>query len=335
MNQLDKADQCITVTINDALDGQRLDHALAVDSGLSRSRIQQLLRDGAIRQQPSATSTSDSVPKTIRKHAVKVAAQQIYIISLPQSTTMDLIPEAIPLDILFEDEHLIIVNKPAGMVVHPSHGHDSGTLVHALLHHCPELPGINGVERPGIVHRIDKDTSGSLIIAKTETTHRSLVEMFSRHDIRREYLAWCRGAPLWQEQRFDAPIARHPHHRQKMSVQPKGKAAITDARVEKCYQSDFCRLRLTLHTGRTHQIRVHLSHNQLPILGDAVYARSYRPGTNIPGTAKAAILAQRRQALHAEVLGLTHPISREELLFRAPLPDDLRTLSDTLDSAYA
>jgi len=335
MNQPDKTDQRITINIDDALVGQRLDHALALASGLSRNRIQQLLIDGAvIRKSNSATTPNDNA-QTIRKHAIKVSADQTYIINLPESTTLNLTPEAIPLDILFEDEHLIVVNKPAGMVVHPSHGHDSGTLVHALLHHCPELPGINGVERPGIVHRIDKDTSGSLIVAKTEDAHRCLVEMFAQHDIRREYLAWCRGAPLWQEQRFDAPIARHPHHRQKMSVQPRGKTAITDAQVEKCYQRDFCRLRLTLHTGRTHQIRVHLSHNQLPILGDSVYARSYRPGTQIPGQAKAAVLAQRRQALHAEILGLNHPVSGEPLLFIAPLPDDLRSLSDALDHAYS
>ncbi len=273
--------------------------------------------------------------KTVRKHSLKVAARQHYEIQLPQTTALQLTPEAIPLDILFEDEHLLIVNKPPGMVVHPSHGHDSGTLVHALLHHCPDLPGINGVERPGIVHRIDKDTSGSLIVAKTEEAHRRLVEMFARHDIRREYIAWCRGAPLWTELHIDAPIGRHPHHRQKMSVQPTGKNAITDVCVEKRYRRDFCRLRLSLHTGRTHQIRVHLSHNQLPILGDAVYARSYRPGPDIPNIAKCAILGQRRQALHAEVLGLTHPISGQELLYRAPLADDLQALADALDKAYA
>jgi len=333
MTRTEKTDQRITIHIDDALDGQRLDYALAVVSKLSRNRIQQLLLEGAVIRQSNQASPN-SAAQIIRKHAIKVRAEQTYIISMPESTTMNLTPEAIPLDILFEDEHLIVVNKPAGMVVHPSHGHDSGTLVHALLHHCPELPGINGVERPGIVHRIDKDTSGSLIVAKTEDAHRGLVKMFAKHDIRREYLAWCRGAPLWQEQRFDAPIARHPHHRQKMSVQPKGKTAMTDACVEKCYQRDFCRLRLTLHTGRTHQIRVHLSHNQLPILGDSVYARSYRPGTNIPGQARAAVLAQRRQALHAEILGLNHPISSKPLLFVAPLPEDLRSLSAALDHAY-
>ena len=217
---------------------------------------------------------------------------------------------------------------------HAAHGWH-GTLVHALLHHCPKLPGINGVERPGIVHRIDKDTSGSLVVAKTELAHQRLVEMFARHDIRREYLAWCRGTPLWNEQRIELPIARHPQQRQKMSVQPHGKPAITIARVEARYRRDFSRLRLSLHTGRTHQIRVHLSHHQIPILGDAVYARSYRPGSNIPDAARQAILALNRQALHAEILGMDHPISGEPLLFTAPLPDDLARLSSALDLAYA
>ncbi|MDX8392856.1 MAG: RluA family pseudouridine synthase [Mariprofundaceae bacterium] len=334
MSQQDKGSTCISISIDDALDGQRLDHALSVASGLSRNRIQQLIRGGAVVQQ-LASASGDCQKQTIRKHSLKTIAQQVFEIQLPENTPLNLTPEAIPLDILFEDEHLLIVNKPPGMVVHPSYGHDSGTLVHALLHHCPDLPGINGVERPGIVHRIDKDTSGSLIVAKTEDAHRRLVAMFAEHDIRREYIAWCRNAPFWQEQRIDAPIGRHPHQRQKMSVQAAGKSAITDACIEKRYQRDFCRLRLTLHTGRTHQIRVHLSHQQLPILGDTVYARSYRPGNNIPGLAKSAILAQQRQALHAEVLGLKHPISGQELLCRAPLADDLCALSDALDKAYA
>jgi len=327
-------DQCIHLIIDDALDGQRLDHALALSSELSRSRVQQLIAEGAVFRLDLNTAPPCRL-KTVLKHSMRVSLRQQYEILIPENKPLALQAEDIPLDILFEDEHLIVVNKPSGMVVHPSHGHDSGTLVHALLHHCPDLPGINGVERPGIVHRIDKDTSGSLVIAKTGQAHRNLVEMFARHDIRREYLAWCRGAPLWQKMRIDEPISRHPQHRQKMSVQPHGKEAITDARVEARYGHDFSRLRLRLHTGRTHQIRVHLSHHQLPILGDSVYARSYNPGKRIPAAARQALLELGRQALHAEILGMQHPISGESLLFSAPLPEDLQNLSAGLESAYA
>jgi len=329
MKQQEQAARCISITIDDALSGQRLDHALASACDLSRSRIQQLIAEGRVQR----TSPPSTAP--VQKHSARVALRQSYDIHVPESAPLDLRAEDIPLDILFEDEHIIVINKPPGMVVHPSHGHDSGTLVHALLHHCPNLPGINGVERPGIVHRIDKDTSGSLVVAKTEIAHQNLVAMFSSHDIRREYLAWCRGAPLWQEQRFDLPIARHPQHRQKMSVQDHGRHAITDACVEARYGRDFCRMRLTLHTGRTHQIRVHLSHHQLPILGDAVYGRSYHPGPNIPAAARPALLAQKRQALHAQILGMHHPVSGTPLLFTAPLPDDLMRLSSALEEAYA
>jgi len=334
VKESDEAVQCISITIDDALNGQRLDHALTSVCDLSRSRIQQLIADGLVFRLSVVPGEGVSLV-AVRKHAFRVALRQSYEIHVPANAPLALQAEDIALDILFEDEHLIVVNKPPGMVVHPSHGHDSGTLVHALLHHCPNLPGINGVERPGIVHRIDKDTSGSLVIAKSELAHQRLVEMFARHDIRREYLAWCRGAPTWKEQRIDLPIARHPQHRQKMSVQMHGKPAITVARVEASYRRDFSRLRLNLHTGRTHQIRVHLSHEHLPILGDAVYARSYNPGSNIPVVARQAVLTLKRQALHAEVLGMNHPISGDPLLFTAPLPDDLVQLSAALDMAYA
>jgi len=333
VNQQEETVECITITIDDALNGQRLDHALASACDLSRSRIQQLITDGAVARKP-LSDAGISEPETVRKHAIRVAIPQTYEIHVPENTTLPLQAEDIPLNILFEDEHLIVINKPPGMVVHPSHGHDSGTLVHALLHHCPNLPGINGVERPGIVHRIDKDTSGSLVVAKSEQAHQRLVEMFARHDIRREYVAWCRGAPIWQDQRIDLPIARHPQQRQKMSVQTHGKSAITEARVEVRYRHDFSRLRLRLYTGRTHQIRVHLSHQQLPILGDTVYARSYNPGKKIPAVARQAVLELKRQALHAEVLGMEHPVSGQAMLFKAPLPEDLARLSDALDKAY-
>ena len=308
--------------------GKRLDHVLTTASGLSRNHIQQLLRDGCIEKIIKA-----GVQQTVTQASARVREGELYLITLPPSEPLKLEPEDIALDILFEDDDLIVVNKPAGMVVHPSHGHDRGTLVHALLHHCPDLPGINGVERPGIVHRLDKDTSGSLVIAKSERAHRGLSELFASHKLDRQYLAWCRGAPRWSERRIEQPIGRDPQHRQRMAVRMNGKEAVTDAAVEHFY-GPFSQLRLTLHTGRTHQIRVHLSHERLPILGDPVYARNYHPGNNIPQPTRDAIISLKRQALHAELLAFKHPISGEHLSFTAPLPADLMQLSDALKKNY-
>ncbi|GAV19366.1 23S rRNA pseudouridine1911/1915/1917 synthase [Mariprofundus micogutta] len=291
---------------------------------MSRNHIQLLLKQGHV---------SDKSGSVISQPSLKVREDNQYSIHIPPTQELNLEPENIPLDILFEDEHLIVINKPAGMVVHPSHGHDTGTLVHALLHHCDHLPGINGMERPGIVHRLDKDTSGSLVVAKTETAHRRLTEMFASHDLDRQYVAWCRGVPRWRVKRIEQPIGRHPVHRQKMAVNEQGKMAITDATVEHTY-GGFSKLRLCLHTGRTHQIRVHLAHEQLPVLGDPVYARSYNPGSEIPEPSRSLIIALGRQALHAEILGFKHPISGEELRIVAPLPEELRRLSNALIRNY-
>jgi len=305
-------------------DGKRADAVLASGSGLSRNHIQQLLKDSHI---------LDSNGEPFTQPARRVHEGDFFTIKLPPIQPLELSAEDIPLDILFEDEHLLVINKPAGMVVHPSHGHDKGTLVHALLHHCPNLPGINGKERPGIVHRLDKDTSGSLLVAKTEISHRRLTEMFATHDLDRQYVAWCRGTVNWRVKRIDLPLGRHPQQRQKMAVVPGGREAITDACVEHNY-GPFSQMRLKLHTGRTHQIRVHLTHEKLPILGDPVYGRSYNPGSNIPEPSRSLIRSLSRQALHAEVLAFTHPITEEALHFRAPLPDDLRKLSLALKQNY-
>ncbi len=319
-------DNVLLITIEDEQDGKRIDAALTAMTDMSRSHIQQLLKAGHV--------TQIKRNKVITQRSLKVCDGEAYRIEIPPSQSLNLEPEDIPLDILFEDEHLLVVNKAAGMVVHPSYGHDHSTLVHALLYHCPNLPGINGMERPGIVHRIDKETSGSLVVAKTETAHRKLSEMFANHDLDRQYLAWCRGIPSWRVKRIELPIARHPQHRQKMAVVPTGKNAITDAQVEHIYGA-FTQLRLTLHTGRTHQIRVHLAHEQLPILGDPIYARSYNPGAEVPEPSRSAIAAIKRQALHAELLAFEHPITGEHLSIKAPLPEDLHTLSRALQLNYA
>jgi len=307
------------------LEGQRLDQALTKLTGLSRSRVKDLYQSGAIQAEHSGS---------LLKLSGVVYAHDVFLVTIPDSRPMTLNAEKIALDILFEDEYLLVVNKPAGMVVHPSHGHDTGTLVHALLYHC-ELPGINGVERPGIVHRIDKDTSGSLVVAKTEAAHHGLVELFSRHDIQREYIAWCKGVPRWQQQRIDKPLARHPQHRQKIAVIEDGKRAITDAQLEQSYAHQFSRLRLTLHTGRTHQIRVHLASENIPILADATYARHFNPSKKLAPILRQALLQLSRQALHAEVLGFTHPITQEHILCRAPLPDDLQQLNRALAASLS
>ncbi|MDX8395485.1 MAG: RluA family pseudouridine synthase [Mariprofundaceae bacterium] len=312
----------LELIIPETLHGQRLDYALAELTELSRSRVKALLKEGCV-QGP------------LLKPSGKVQMGECYQLEMPDNKPLSLEPEDMALDILFEDEYLIVVNKPAGMVVHPSHGHDSGTLVHGLLYHCKNLPGINGVERPGIVHRIDKDTSGSLVVAKTEACHHGLVNLFATHDINRQYLTWCRGMPNWKQQRFESPIGRHPNHRQKMAVVENGKEAITDTLIEERFGRQFCRLRVTLQTGRTHQIRVHLSDAGLPILGDATYGRRFNPGKQVPSPASEAIVKLQRQALHAEVLGFKHPITGEEVECTASWPEDLRILDASLKLAYA
>ncbi|MDX8390749.1 MAG: RluA family pseudouridine synthase [Mariprofundaceae bacterium] len=306
-------------TIGQDQDGLRLDQALANLSGFSRTRTQQLMKDGCVIGAES-------------KASIRVKIGDHFQIALPPTTELSLEPENIPLDILYEDDHLLVVNKAAGIVVHPSFGHGSGTLVHALLYHCPNLPGINGIERPGIVHRLDQGTSGSLVVAKSEVAHRKLTEMFSQHDIDRQYLAWCRSAPNWLEQRIETMLGRHPKQRKKMAVVGRGKEAITDAKLEKQFVTgDFCRLRLTLHTGRTHQIRVHLAHLNLPIIGDPLYGRSFRPKKTVAEPLRDAMLAMQYQALHAEVLGFQHPISGESILCKAPLPEALTSLNNAFE----
>jgi 23S rRNA pseudouridine1911/1915/1917 synthase len=239
----------------------------------------------------------------------------------PEALPSPLSPEPIALDVLFEDADLLVLDKPAGLVVHPAPGHASGTLVNALLHHCADLAGVGGILRPGIVHRLDQGTSGVLVVAKHDAAHRALAAQFRDHTIERVYRALVRGVPGAGAGRVDRPIGRHPRDRKRMSVHaPVAREAHTAWRVVARYPaSGRSLLEVRPETGRTHQIRVHLASAGLPLVGDPVYGRG-RAGPGDPA----------RPALHAAVLGFRHPRSGERLRFEAPLPDDLARLVDAL-----
>jgi 23S rRNA pseudouridine1911/1915/1917 synthase len=279
----------------------RLDRFLAEQlPQFSRSRLQQLIRGGAIRVNSEPARPSDTLRSGDEIRVVEPAVERI-----------DASAEDIPLNILFEDDDLIVINKPAGLVVHPGAGHQEHTLVNALLHHCRYLSGIGGKERPGIVHRLDKETSGCLVAAKNDETHRSLSDQFAARTVEKVYLALVAGKLRQNVGSIDEKIGRHPVHRQRMSVNSKrGRAARTDYRVVEA-APDVSLVECRLHSGRTHQIRVHLHHIGHPVLGDKLYGRR--------GSSTAA-----RQMLHAWKLAFTHPGTGERAQFDAPVPDDFQ-----------
>lgn len=311
----------------------RLDKALAEvapeGSGLSRTQIARLIEDGAVRRAGGAP---------VRSAREKPIAGEVFEVTLPAPADVEARPEAIPLSVVFEDAHVVVVDKPAGIVVHPAPGAERGTLVNALLHHCGDsLSGIGGERRPGIVHRIDKDTSGLLVVAKTDAAHQGLSRLFAAHDLTREYLAITRGAPDRADPRLmGAPgvsfgegwfrvetlIGRHPGDRKKMAVVKggDGRRAVTRFRVERRLSARAALIRCRLETGRTHQIRVHLNHLGHGLVGDQVYGRGKTAG--LPEAAASF----PRQALHAEKLGFVHPVSGEYMEFSAPPPTDLSNL---------
>lgn len=297
----------------------RLDKMLAEASGLSRERAKALLVGGAVTVAGVAATSG----------AAKVAAGATFAIAVPPVAPLAAVPQDIPLAIVFEDEHLVVVDKPAGMVVHPAAGNPDGTLVNALLHHCAgALSGINGVARPGIVHRIDKDTSGLLVVAKTDAAHEGLAAQFADHSIDRRYLAICAGHPLPSAGTVDARLGRSDADRKKMAVLPedsrRGKRAVTHYRALRLL-SHAALIECRLETGRTHQVRVHCASIGHPLLGDPVYGRTPK---QLRGLLDA--LGFRRQALHAAELGFTHPASGERLSFSAELPPDMAELIDEL-----
>ena len=297
----------------------RLDKALADATDLSRARIQALIADGKVE--------TDGMPAT--SPSAKVGAGTPFTIHLPPPEEPEAKPQDIPLDIAFEDKHVIIVDKPAGMVVHPAAGNPDGTLVNALLHHCKgELSGIGGVARPGIVHRIDKDTSGLLVVAKSDAAHEGLAKQFADHSIERLYLALCSGHLAQKEGKIDAKIGRSAQNRKKMAVleadSRRGKHAITHYRLKKTLHKASL-IECRLETGRTHQVRVHMSSIGHALLGDPTYGRAPKGLQSI-----LKHLSFARQALHAATLGFEHPITGENLRFHAPLPADMQALIDEL-----
>ncbi len=293
--------------------GARLDKALAEASGLSRERVKALMGEGAV--------TLAGKPAT--QASLKPGEGTPFAILVPEAVPATAQAQDIPLNIVFEDEHLVVVDKPAGLVVHPAAGNLDSTLVNALLHHCAgQLSGIGGVARPGIVHRIDKDTSGLLVVAKTDAAHEGLARQFADHSIERAYLAVVAGRPLPPAGTVRGAIARSSANRKKMALvaDGRGKHAVTHFKTLETF-ADAALVECRLETGRTHQVRVHLASIGNPLLGDPAYGRT--PAKLRPLLAR---LGFRRQALHAAVLGFVHPVSGRIHRFESPPPDDLREL---------
>lgn len=296
-----------TLTIDESQAGERLDRVLAAAwPDLSRSRLKQLIEQGAV----------TAGPKALDDASAKVKMGMAVTLSIPAAIAAEPEGQAIPLNIVYEDAHVIVIDKQAGLVVHPAAGNRDGTLVNALIAHCGEsLRGIGGELRPGIVHRIDKDTTGLMVAAKTEKAHTSLGKQFAAHAIERAYKALVWGVPRERAGTIDAALGRSPLNRQKMAVlRVGGKAARTHYKVIETFGSTAALVECRLETGRTHQVRVHMAHIGHPLIGDPVYGR--------PRTVPGLTLRLNRQALHAAVLGFQHPTTHKTLRFESVLPED-------------
>ncbi len=285
----------------------RLDKYIADNTDLSRSMVQKLAKEGQVLLNNKVVK-----PSTTLKNG------DLITITRPEPQKIELIPENLPIEVLYEDKYLLVINKPQGMVVHPSKGHDSGTLVHGLLQYCTDLSGIGGEIRPGIVHRLDKDTSGLLLVAKNDETHKKLSKAIEKHEVERVYVALVTGKLDVKEGTINAPIARHPVKRVCMAVVPNGREAITHFKVLKTFaQTSFVRLKL--ETGRTHQIRVHLAYLGHPVVGDIIYNPKTTPDESL--------------MLHAAYLRFVHPVLGKEIKVISKLPDSFRaTLQEVFNS---
>jgi 23S rRNA pseudouridine1911/1915/1917 synthase len=311
--------------------GERLDRFLAVAASgqnLSRTRVKSLIEAGH-------ASINGA---TVKDPSRLLRAGQTAGLRLPPPADPMPSGENIPLQIVFEDEHLLVVDKPAGLVVHPAAGHETGTLVNALIAHCgASLSGIGGVRRPGIVHRLDKDTSGLLVVAKTDAAHQGLAKLFADHGktlpLTRAYLAFVWGTPARPSGTIDAPLARHATSREKIAVVPagRGRRAVTHWRLIESFTGEASLVSCRLETGRTHQIRVHMAHMGHPVLGDPLYATGFKSKmARLSPVAKASLDTLSRQALHAAELGFPHPVTGVQMRFESPLPRDLRRLREAL-----
>ncbi|MBW6510859.1 MAG: RluA family pseudouridine synthase [Desulfuromonadaceae bacterium] len=304
---------------------ERIDRFLARTlPELSRSQLKKLIDDGQV-----------IIDGSTIKAGTKLKGGETLSVTLPEPVPTQTLPQAIPLTILYEDPVLIVIDKPAGLVVHPAAGHGDGTLVNALLHHCDDLSGVGGELRPGIVHRLDKDTSGVLVAAKNDAAHQSLAQQFSEHRVNRRYQALIHGILPTPRGTIDQPIGRHPTQRKKMSGKGRGgRRAVTHWKVLRSYEDDRLSLvELRLETGRTHQIRVHLAEYNHPLVGDQTYGRDPRKCVKDEHLC-ALIRALGRQALHARLLGFSHPLTGEYCEFTSPLPTDMARLVDYLDEKY-
>ena len=307
----------IEISLDSSHAGWRLDRALAAAvPGLSRERLKVLTKAGALTRDGTA----------LRDPATKVKGDERFTLAVPDPTPAHNEPQDIPLPIVFEDEHLLVIDKPAGLVVHPAAGNRDGTLVNALLHHCGgSLSGIGGVARPGIVHRIDKDTSGLLVIAKHDKAHEGLARQFADHSIDRRYLAIVSGVPRQSEGSVDAPLARSAQNRKKVAIMPRGKRAVTHWRRLEILK-DAALVECRLETGRTHQVRVHMASIGHPLVGDPVYGRTRTEHRQLLKD-----LDFKRQALHATRLGFVHPVTKGRLSFDSALPSDMQELFSALE----
>jgi 23S rRNA pseudouridine1911/1915/1917 synthase len=300
--------------------GLRLDIYLSLkDLGLSRSQIKKSVDDKLVR-----------VNGIHSKVSYRLRSGDIVEIDKREPVACHTLPQDIPLTIVYEDQHILVVDKPAGMVVHPAVGNVQDTMVNAILHHCRNLSGIGGILRPGIVHRLDKGTSGLLVVAKSDEAHQGLAGQFKRHEVRKTYKALAYGNPKEDEGVIDVPVGRHPFDRKKMSTRSRqSKEAITRWRVHERFGM-AAMLDVDIVTGRTHQIRVHLSSLGYPVVGDSAYGNPKRADTVHNTFIRSKLKAMKRQALHAARIGFVHPVTSQDMVFTSPLPNDMAQLADFL-----